>query len=164
MCVRYWSDASVCWLAMVPSMNHFWLWSFMCAYILTLRPSAAANLQEKRLWKDGGSVDGASLQCIIAFSYVCQVLKSCVCLLVCCCSQHEPMWLLSFYTVAKCCRQLARKKACKRTVEALRRDVDIVRIAFLMQEGRCAIFEARKVTCCIRDSMWCAKLFIAFRM
>ena len=164
MCVRYWSDASVSRFAMVPTVNLPPLSSLMCAYIATLRSSAAVNLQEKRLRKDGGSMDGASLQCIIAFSYVCQVLKSCVCLLVCCCSQHEPMWLLSFYTVAKCCRQLAWKKSCKRTVEVLRRDVDIVRIAFLMQEGRCAIFEARKVTCCIRDSMWCAKLFIAFRM
>ena len=47
----------------------------MGAYIVTLQPSAAANLQEKRLRKDGGSVDGVSLQCIIALSYVRQIVK-----------------------------------------------------------------------------------------
>ena len=53
--------------------------NFMCAcilaHVLPVARHVHANLQEKSLRKDGGNVDGASLQCIMAFSYVCQVLK-----------------------------------------------------------------------------------------
>ena len=68
------------------------------------------------------------------------------------------LFFLFFFKCVTCCCSV-----CVHVIQQLH-VIHIVRIAVLMQEGSRAIFQARNVTCCIHHSVWCSKIFIAFRM
>ena len=129
MCVRYWNDASVCWFAMVPTVNLLPLSGFMCA---------KKKKKTKKKWRsrntnqeEGGDNNN---------------------------NNDNISFFLFFFKCVTCCCSV-----CVHVIQQLH-VIHIVRIAVLMQEGSRAIFQARNVTCCIHHSVWCSKIFIAFRM